>query len=235
MPEPLQKLVEALTQGNAAGGPVMGVLPFALLLLVSLSSSLLIAYLYTVFFASRATGSQVHRSFPLLGISITAIFVCIQYSLPLSLGLLGALSIVRFRTPIKEPEEIGFIMLVIAVSIAAATFQLVFAGVLFVAAIIALLAQASVRLLHGAISEGAIVVSLPRTEDASMTSSITDLVRRHVPKARLESVAHSESETVLSYGVSSIEERALLALPDDVRAHAAGATCNIFFARPNAV
>ena len=26
-------------------------------------------------------------------------------SLPLSLGLLGALSIVRFRTPIKEPEE----------------------------------------------------------------------------------------------------------------------------------
>jgi len=28
--------------------------------------------------------------------------------------LLGALSIVRFRTPIKEPEEIGFIMLVVA-------------------------------------------------------------------------------------------------------------------------
>jgi hypothetical protein len=235
MPESLQKVLEALTQTPAAGAPAMGVLPFALLLLVSLSSSLLIAYLYTVFYASRATGSQVHRSFPLLGLSITAIFVCIQFSLPLSLGLLGALSIVRFRTPIKEPEEIGFIMLVIAVSIAAATFQLVFAGVLFVAAAIALVAQGAVRLLHGATSDGAIVVSLPRTDNAATPAAITDLVRRHVPKARLESVAYSDHETVLSYGVSRIAEPALLALPDAVRAQAAGATCNVFFARPNVV
>ena len=234
MPEALQNLSAALTQGAAGAGPAMGVLPFALLLAVSLASSLLIAYLYSVFYARRATGSQVHRSFPLLGLSITAIFVCIQYSLPLSLGLLGALSIVRFRTPIKEPEEIGFIMLVIAVSIAAATFQLVFAGVLFVAAIVALIVQGAVRLLHGATSDGAIVVSLPRTDEAT-ASAISDLVRRHVPQARLESVAHSESETVLSYGVSSMAEGALLSLPEAVRAHAAGATCNIFFARPNVV
>ena len=83
----------------------------------------------------------MHRAFPLLGISITAIFVTIQFSLPLSLGLLGALSIVRFRTPIKEPEEIGFIMLVIAVSIATATFKLAFVGVIFVVALTALFAQ----------------------------------------------------------------------------------------------
>jgi hypothetical protein len=235
MPDSTQTLVDALTRGGAAGGQPMGLAPFAALLLVSLASSLLIAYLYTVFFASRATGSQVHRSFPLLGISITAIFVCIQYSLPLSLGLLGALSIVRFRTPIKEPEEIGFIMLVIGVSIATATFQLMFAGALFAAAIVALLAQRAFRLLHGATGDGAIVVSLPRTEDASAPAAIADLVRRHVPKARLESVAHSDTETVLSFGASRIGEGALLALPDAVRAHAAGSTCNIFFARPDVV
>jgi hypothetical protein len=233
MPDSLQTLSDALA--NRAGGDAIGVLPFALLLAVSLASSLLIAYLYTVFFASRATGSQVHRSFPLLGISITAIFVCIQFSLPLSLGLLGALSIVRFRTPIKEPEEIGFIMLVIAVSIAAATFQLVFVGVLFVAAIIALLAQGAVRLLHGTTSEGSVVVSLPTGEGAVPPGAITDLVRRHAPRARLESVSQSEGEIVLSYGVNRIGEAALLGLPDEVRARAAGATCNIFFARPNTV
>ena len=106
----------------------MGPLPFIVLMAVSLACSLVVSLLYVQFYASRATGSQVHRAFPLLGISITAIFVCIQFSLPLSLGLLGALSIVRFRTPIKEPEEIGFIMLVIAVSIATATFKLAFVG-----------------------------------------------------------------------------------------------------------
>jgi len=56
---------------------------------VSLLSSLFVAYLYVHFYSSRATGSQIHRAFPLLGISITAIFVTIQFSLPLSLGLLG--------------------------------------------------------------------------------------------------------------------------------------------------
>ena len=32
----------------------------------------------------------------------------------LSLGLVGALSIVRFRTPIKEPEELAYLFICIA-------------------------------------------------------------------------------------------------------------------------
>ena len=104
-----------------------------------------IAYLYVHFYSNRATGSQVHRAFPLLGISITAIFVTLQFSLPLSLGLLGALSIVRFRTPIKEPEEIGFIMLVISTSIAVATFKLSFVGIIFVVALDAIFGSAGGR------------------------------------------------------------------------------------------
>ena len=115
--------------------------PFIFLMATSLAGSLLASYLYLQFYSSRATGSQVYRAFPLLGLSITAIFVCIQFSLPLSLGLLGALSIVRFRTPIKEPEEIGFIMLVIAASIATATFKLAFVGILFGVALVALVLQ----------------------------------------------------------------------------------------------
>src|SRR4029453_13976485 len=104
---------------------------------------------------------QVHRAFPLLGISITAIFVTIQFSLPLSLGLLGALSIVCFRTPIKEPEESGFIMLVIATSIAVATFKLSFVGVIFIITLAALFGQSLTRRLVGAEADGTRVIPLP--------------------------------------------------------------------------
>ena len=48
--------------------------------------------------------AKVHLTL-LIGPSVTLLFICVQLSLPLSLGLLGALSIVRFRVPIKEPEE----------------------------------------------------------------------------------------------------------------------------------
>src|SRR5919109_5529027 len=153
MQQQLNNLLGALTQGT---GPQVSPLAFLMLMAVSLLASLFIAYLYVHFYSNRATGSQVHRAFPLLGISITAIFVTIQFSLPLSLGLLGALSIVRFRTPIKEPEEIGFIMLVIATSIAVATFKLAFVGIIFVVALAGLFAQTFTRILTGTASDGTI-------------------------------------------------------------------------------
>ena len=118
----------------------IGFVPFLVVMGISLLCSLFISFLYVKFYKSRATGSQIHRAFPLLGVSVTAIFICIQFSLPLSLGLLGALSIVRFRTPIKEPEEIGFIMLAIATSICCATFNMFFLGIILVVAVAALVA-----------------------------------------------------------------------------------------------
>jgi len=105
---------------------------FALLIVASIIAALLISHLYLRFFDANSTGSRIHRAFPLIGPAVTTIFLTVQFSLPLSLGLLGALSIVRFRTPIKEPEEIGFILLVIATSISIATFNLGFAALLYV-------------------------------------------------------------------------------------------------------
>ncbi len=41
----------------------------------------------------------------------------VKSSLALSLGLVGALSIVRFRTPIKEPEELVYLFIAISVGL----------------------------------------------------------------------------------------------------------------------
>ena len=117
----------------------IGFFPFLGVMGISLFSSILIALLYVRFYQSRSTGSLIYRAFPLLGTSITAIFITIQFSLRLSLGLLGALSIVRFRTPIKEPEEIGFIMLVVASALCCATFNFLFLAIILVIAVMGLL------------------------------------------------------------------------------------------------
>ena len=45
------------------------------------------------------------------------IITVVKSSLALSLGLVGALSIVRFRTPIKEPEELAFLFFSIGLGI----------------------------------------------------------------------------------------------------------------------
>jgi hypothetical protein len=232
MQQQLDNLFGAMTPGT---GPQVTPLAFLMLMAISLLASLFISYLYVHFYANRATGSQVHRAFPLLGISITAIFVTIQFSLPLSLGLLGALSIVRFRTPIKEPEEIGFIMLVIAVSIATATFKLAFVGIIFVVALAALFGQALTRRLGQGAGDGTIVISLAAGGKAADPAAITALLRRRLPKAKLESVSQNERETVVSYHFQGLSDTALAGLQAEIGDAAGPSSYNVFFNRPGAL
>jgi len=232
MQQQLNSLLGAISQGT---GPQVTPLAFLLLMTVSLLSSLFISYLYVHFYSNRATGSQVHRAFPLLGISVTAIFITIQFSLPLSLGLLGALSIVRFRTPIKEPEEIGFIMLVISTSIAVATFKLGFVGIIFVVALAALFAMSWTRGLSGAASDGTIVISVPANGKPANPAAITALLRKRLPKARLESVSQNDRETVVSYTFQGIADSALAGLQAELNTAAGPSSYNVFINRPGAL
>src|SRR4030066_1003847 len=107
----------------------------------SLVASIIVYLLYQMFYGSRHIGAGVHRTFIIGGPAITALFLGIQVSLPLSLGLLGALSFVRFRTPVKDPAEIGFLLLLIATSIGAATNNFLATGLLLVIIFITLSIQ----------------------------------------------------------------------------------------------
>lgn len=63
--------------------------------------------------------------FLLLIPSMILIISIIKSSIALSLGLVGALSIVRFRTPIKEPEELLYLFVAIAVGLGLGANQIV--------------------------------------------------------------------------------------------------------------
>ena len=154
----------------------------------SLVAALLAGFLYQFFYENRATGSQVYRSFPLLSISITTLFIGVQLSLPLSLGLLGALSIIRFRTPIKEPEEVGFIMLVIASSISCATFNFQFLAVLYLFAILALVIVKLINKWSFNRSQGMLILSIENSKKDKQVDGVIRQLEKHLPKMRLENV-----------------------------------------------
>lgn len=210
----------------------IGFLPFFLLMVISLLSSMLISYLYLKFYRNRATGSQIHRSFPLLGIAITAIFICIQFSLPLSLGLLGALSIVRFRTPIKEPEEIGFIMVVVAASICCATFNILFLGILLAITYIGLLILTrGPHFLKTRLDDGMLLVTVPADEYRIKSANILNYLDEKIPRGKIESILESEEESVISYSFNQINKNMLLQMQSELNELAAGLKSNVFFNR----
>ncbi|MBN2588321.1 MAG: DUF4956 domain-containing protein [Sedimentisphaerales bacterium] len=108
---------------------------------LSLAASVMIYILYQAFYKSRNIGAGVDRCFIIIGPAITALFLAIQSSVPLSLGLLGAMSFVRFRTPVKDPAEIGYVLLLIASSVGASTQKALIMIILFLIVLLALCIQ----------------------------------------------------------------------------------------------
>lgn len=95
------------------------------------SLGLILLILYTLVFqvlfrkfALVASNRDVFASnFMFFAVAIYLIITTIKSSLALSLGLVGALSIIRFRTAIKEPEQIIFLLSLTAVAISLAAEQ----------------------------------------------------------------------------------------------------------------
>ena len=79
--------------------------------------SFIIQITYLKFSTSLSNKFDFSKNFIILGITTTLVITIVKSSLALSLGLVGALSIVRFRAAIKEPEELGFLFLAIAIGL----------------------------------------------------------------------------------------------------------------------
>ena len=80
--------------------------------------ALYIRFLYRQCNASVSDADSVARIFPLLTMVTIGVIAVVKSSLALSLGLVGALSIVRFRAAIKDPEELVYLFLCIGVGLA---------------------------------------------------------------------------------------------------------------------
>ena len=81
-------------------------------LVTNLIIGAILAYIVRLHFF-RVSNSLTNRSefmsvLPFIILTTTLIISIVKSSLALSLGLVGALSIVIFRTPIKEPEELAY-------------------------------------------------------------------------------------------------------------------------------
>ena len=93
--------------------------PFSFIknLIITVLLSLVIAFIYTRFGRNISNRKEFSSNFTLLSLTTMLIITIVKSSLALSLGLVGALSIVRFRTAIKDPEELNYLFLSIAVGL----------------------------------------------------------------------------------------------------------------------
>jgi hypothetical protein len=128
---------------------------------------------------------------PVIALTTLLVITVVKSSLALSLGLVGALSIVRFRTPIKEPEELAYIFLAIAVGLSLGADQRETAalGVVVILAVISFTDVLRTRDKH---AQGNLLVTLdlppgdPNSEDLERATNLLGEVCRDVNVRRID-------------------------------------------------
>lgn len=93
------------------------VLDVAIAMLLSFAIGLFIFYVYKKTFAGVMYSASFGVSIMAMTLITTLIILAVTSNIVLSLGMVGALSIVRFRTAVKEPLDIAFLFWAISAGI----------------------------------------------------------------------------------------------------------------------
>tara|TARA_B110000971_G_scaffold103696_1_gene106654 strand:+ start:1145 stop:1873 length:729 start_codon:yes stop_codon:yes gene_type:complete len=140
---------------------------FVIAILLSFLLATLIKHTYMK--VSRSLNDKEHFSeiFVPLAIITTLVITVVKFSLALSLGLVGALSIVRFRAAIKEPEELVYLFFVIGIGLANGANQFLIASIATIITIIILYFRK---------------IYIEKTKGSNITESSTNILQIQVTK-----------------------------------------------------
>ena len=124
--ENLDKLSKTLEVANE-----IDYLMIIISMLLCIVSSFILMYVYRNKANSLSSKAQISKIIPLLANITFLVILIVKSSLALSLGLVGALSVVRFRTPVKEPEDLAYLFFAIALGIGYGALQIFSTGIIF--------------------------------------------------------------------------------------------------------
>ena len=153
--------------------------------LIGLLFALVIGLFIFLIYKKTFNGIMYSRGFALslIGLSLvtTLVIMAVTSNVVLSLGMVGALSIVRFRAAIKEPMEIVFLFWSIAVGIVigAGMIPLAVIGSLIIGIILVICASSKLR--------GTPYILIVNCADEKAENGALELIQKEVDKYQVKS------------------------------------------------
>jgi uncharacterized membrane protein YhiD involved in acid resistance len=199
----------------------LDVVELAIALLVGIALSVVLSWQFVHWGRTFSNRRNLAYTIPLLTIVVILIISVVKSSLALSLGLVGALSIVRFRTPIKEPEELAHLFMAIGLGIALGANQLLASVVGYAAFFVFSLVR---HLLKRGPGKRNLFVSVSVVESAASSTSQLDIsglvqaVASRVDGADLRRADSTDGELQATFYVEVVDDSTLVEALDAVRA-----------------
>ncbi len=166
--------------------------------------SLLILYTYKKSYQTTVYNKSFAVGLPIIAMITSVIIVSVASNIILSLGMVGALSIVRFRTALKNPFDTVFMFWAVGLGIQ------VGAGLILVAIISTIIIAAAVFLLillEVFVSSYFLII---RADSPEFEEAILEQVKEIYPKYSLKNKTVKRTGLDLTLEVRSKEDKALL-------------------------
>ncbi|MDA0820833.1 MAG: DUF4956 domain-containing protein [Proteobacteria bacterium] len=117
--------IESFEQFLATQSVQLPLVNFCFNLLLAAALGYVVGRVYVKYGYSISNRKSFSRNLLLIAMTTMVVISIVKSSLALSLGLVGALSIVRFRTAIKEPEELAYLFIAITIGLGLGADQFV--------------------------------------------------------------------------------------------------------------
>ena len=120
---------------------------FVMSMLAAFLCGMIIYFIYRYFYRGVIYNNNFNILLVLVSVVTCFVVIVISSNVLLSLGMVGALSIIRFRTVVKDPLDVGFLFFAIAAGITAGAglYIISFVGTLFVSVVYVLLVRIRTR------------------------------------------------------------------------------------------
>ena len=135
--------------------------------------ALYIFFVYRVVTRKTFYSKNFNISLACVAVTTAAIIITIQSSIVVSLGMVGALSIVRFRTAIKDPMDLAFLFWSISTGIICG------AGLAEFAVILALVLTAAILILNHLPVAKAPMILVVNASDLTLEKQILAVAEQH--------------------------------------------------------
>lgn len=189
-------------------------------LLVGIVLSLVLGWHFSRFGSTLSNRDEFRQVFPFVLLTTVLVISVVKSSLALSLGLVGALSIVRFRTPIKEPEELAYLFFTIAMGLGLGADQTI---PTLIAAVIIMGAVAGLRMTRWRRDTKNVYLSIDGPSGSSGDAApclerLKDLIGNHAIKCDLRRYDERDGSFEATYFVDVDSVSDLSRLMEDLRA-----------------
>ena len=180
---------------------------FLINLTIAAILSFIIQIFYVRFSTTLSNKLEFSKNFVVLGITTTIVITIVKSSLALSLGLVGALSIVRFRAAIKEPEELVYLFLIISIGLGcgAGQVKIIIIGTLFSLFTI-FIYNFFYKKESNKFSEILnLTINVEKNLDEKEINKLIELVKNYVKKADLVSLNKSKDSVIINLDIVPID------------------------------